>query len=126
MKYCIVILVLFTLVSCKTEYKSAAVKSSYESVMKIHDDVMPEMSTINKLRRKIKKVSDDSNVKTELIKQLENANDGMMQWMSDFDFDENASETAQLEYLADQKIIIQRVSDDMKGSISSAQDYLKE
>lgn len=82
--------------------KSLENKSSrMDSIVAIHDELMPKMSTIGELQGKISAQLDSINpdsTKTAAIFQLKSANDNMMQWMknfgSDFTFEEiNKGET---------------------------------
>ena len=110
--------------SCNSEFVSSEVKESYEEVMLIHDEIMPEVSTIRRLKKKVAKVDDSRNTKPELIKQLEDANEGMMDWMSKFDLDKKASEQQQLDYLSLEKKRVAKVSDDMVKAMKRANEYL--
>jgi len=112
------------LIGCKGEFISDSVKQSYESVMKVHDEVMPEMTTINKLKRSIKKKGTKSEENLDMMKQLEDANEGMMKWMSEFKLDKSATEKEQLDYLSQEQVRINKVSSDMKTSIVDAKSLL--
>ena len=93
--------------------------------MRIHDEIMPEVSTIRRLKKKVKKVEDTSDEKAILIKQLEDANEGMMAWMAEFDLDRKAAEKQQLDYLDGEMKKITKVSDDMVNTIKISNEYLK-
>ncbi len=117
-------IILLSLFCCKGEFASSEIQSSYESVMKVHDEVMPEMSTINKLQRKLKKLDLQDPKVMELKSALQSADDGMMDWMHDFKLDRKAPKNSQLDYLQKEQQKIDKVSDDMKTSIANAQAYL--
>ena len=112
------------LTSCKKEFASPEIQKAYESVMEVHDEVMPEITTIQKLKRQIKKQDAKDKEAMDLIKQLENADDGMMDWMSDFKLDQKATKEQQLVYLNSEQTKIDKVSYDMKNSIENARIYL--
>jgi len=114
----------FTILGCRGEFATQEIANSYNSVMAIHDEVMPEMGTINKLRKKIKKLEAQDSISLTLLAQLEKADDGMMEWMQDFSLDKSGSIAEQLDYLSKEKVSIQQVSDLMKQSISDAQKYI--
>jgi len=124
MRYWPFYFLLIFLLSCKGEFASTEVKQSYESVMFVHDEVMPEMSTINKLRRQIKKLPNQNAETTDLIQKLEAADDSMMDWMQTFNLDRKSEIHNQLEYLDSEQEKINKVSKDMKESIAAAKAYL--
>lgn len=124
MKYIILLLSILLLTSCKKEFASPEIQKAYESVMEVHDEVMPEITTIQKLKRQIKKQDAKDKEAMDLIKQLENADDGMMDWMSDFKLDQKATKEQQLVYLNSEQTKIDKVSYDMKNSIENARIYL--
>ena len=72
--------------SCETK-ESPERKKLYNEVMAIHDDVMPEMKTINTLERAIKKKIDSNGSQDSIVmmkatlKRLETADQMMMNWM---------------------------------------------
>ena len=92
------IVILFFAVSCgekkQTESKTDAL---LDKVMAVHDEVMPKMSDIMRLKKELNAKVDEllaagedenSNKITELkkaIENLDNSNEGMMSWMREFD-----------------------------------------
>lgn len=125
MRYLFALSFLVLLSACKKEFISPEVKSLYESVMAVHDEVMPEMSTINKLKRGIRKVDGSSQKSLQMLTQLEDADEGMMSWMHEFKLDRNTTEIVQKTYLEAEQKRIDKVSVDMKTAISKAKEYLK-
>jgi len=108
-----------------------ALKKLHTEVMDIHDEVMPKMSSINKLDRQLKqRLKDPDVVKKDtiqqLIYQLEEADDAMMNWMSAFKKPDYANfEAAQQLYASEkEKIIV--VRNKMNSIISKAQVFLKD
>jgi len=105
----------------------------YLEVMKIHDDVMPEMSTIHRLKKQLKAI-DTSLVKSpnyptilNHLSALEKADEGMMGWMAEFSNPTPETEEADaLKYLENEKIRISAVRDQMRESITSAKGILLE
>ena len=128
-KTTILILFIFMIVSCGPNHNDAEVKQLYEEVMTIHDDVMPKISDITKLRRKIRKDKQESVESLQHITDLEKADDAMMDWMSDFQkyktYNDSTKES-KMKYLNNEKLRIQSVSDQMYGSLESAKKYLNE
>ena len=123
------ILFMFMIVSCGPNHNDEEVKQLYEEVIAIHDDVMPKISDISKLRRKIRKDKQENIESINYMKELEEADDAMMDWMSDFQkyktYDDSTKES-KIKYLNNEKIRIQSVSDQMYGSIETAKKYLNE
>lgn len=79
--------VLFLSFSCKEEKKAPEGSSQMEEVMAIHDEVMPKMGTIGKLVGDLKAKVDTTEMgqKYEVaMKDLQDANTAMMDWMKDF------------------------------------------
>ena len=94
----------------------------YQKVMDIHDEVMPKMNDLYKLKKKLQEEIENSpdlveERKQEIenrIKQLNEANEGMMQWMRNFnpeDFKENKEEY--LDYLNGELEKVNKVKADM-------------
>ena len=72
------------LLACKnssentTQNTQDAIQTAWDEMMVIHDEVMPKMSEITRLRKQI--TAQDST--SEIISQLTNAEDGMWDWMN--------------------------------------------
>jgi len=95
----------------------------YVEVVAIHDEVMPKMSTMHKLKKKLRKV--DGAETTDVIKliaQLDAADEGMMQWMADFSPPED--KTARKTYLEGQLISVTKMANDINTAIADAEGYL--
>jgi len=110
-------------------FSSCREKSQLEmDVMKIHDEVMPKMGKLNKTRIKLSKLlknMEDGAQKTAIldaIKALEAADDGMMDWMSDYSVPSDADE--RVKYLNDQMMKIQKVKDDMLAAMKEGEALL--
>jgi len=101
----------------------------HQEVMDVHDAVMPELGTINKLRKQLKKqLKDDSNPNKDkvqdLIYRLGEADDAMMTWMSEFKKPSYKDEAAARTIYEQEKIKITAVDQKMKKAIVDAQNYL--
>ena len=73
--------------SCKEEKKAPEGPTQMEKVMAIHDEVMPKMSTIGKLVGELRPKVDSTEVGQqyeEAMKDLQDANTAMMDWMKEF------------------------------------------
>jgi formate dehydrogenase maturation protein FdhE len=103
MRFLIFITSILSLVACQpsapqaqsnanghTEEQIAQQEQKRLEVMAVHDAVMPEMSTINRLSRtlrplvKEKMSEDEQEILLDALKNLQQADEGMMNWMADF------------------------------------------
>ncbi len=74
-------------VSCKQGKKTSEGPTQMEKVMAIHDEVMPKMGTIGKLVGELKPKVDSTEMGQQYevaMKDLQEANTAMMDWMKDF------------------------------------------
>jgi len=123
------ILIFSLLLSCESKKKE--VEKLQAETIEIHDEVMPKMDDIMRLKKSLKSeqdsVSSEKHEKIQaLIVSLEKADEAMMNWMRNYDPKmENMSEAEKLEYLKNQKAAISKVSQQMKSSISGAEEFLK-
>jgi len=98
----------------------------HDEIMVVHDEVMPEISTIHRLKKKLNAIEngDESRIQI-LILNLDEADESMMSWMADYKRPKGVDSLA-LTYLASEKEKIDLVSGDMKLAIHEGQDYLTE
>lgn len=98
----------------------------YQKVMAVHDEVMPKMNDIYKLKKQLKEEIESSpdlveERKQEIenrIKQLDEASEGMMQWMRNFspeDYKENKEDY--LDYLNKEFEKVNKVKADMLNAL---------
>lgn len=116
------------ILSCGPVNKDPEVKNLYDEVMQVHDEVMPETSTIHKLKKQIRNLNNQDSISYVLLKQLDDADESMMQWMSDFGAYKklnDASKEDKLNYLNEELIKISEVSNKMKDAISDSKTYLE-
>lgn len=98
----------------------------YQEVIDIHDKVMPEMSRIHSLKRKLKALDVAESERDSvlyLVQLLDDADEGMMSWMATFDEPQDTS--LRLNYLKEEKQKIQKVSDDMYHAMEVSDSYLQ-
>ena len=76
MRALVLILCLMVIFSCKDKGKEGEATSQMEQVMIIHDEVMPEMSTIKRLQKKLRTLPQDS-TQLEMITELKKAGDAV-------------------------------------------------
>ncbi|MEL6867244.1 MAG: hypothetical protein AAFP19_22655, partial [Bacteroidota bacterium] len=107
----------------------------YEEVMNIHDEVMPKMSDINRIKRQLRGMTEaepplkEEQIKKakEQIKALDDASEAMMSWMREFK--QPAPEVPQKEAMAllvEEKGKISKVSEMMLQSIKDGQELITE
>ena len=129
MKKKIITISLFTiLISCQKNAEDKQ-KVMIDEVMAIHDEVMPKMDEIMSLKSSLDsaiKISPDSAKAKKLYSSLQLADDGMMDWMENYDSEsvKNKSEQEIEKYLNDQKIKITEVKVLTNKSIEEAKGFL--
>ena len=98
------------------------VEKLHDEIMVVHDEVMPEMSTIHKLKRTVGRSDLNESLQDSLETMLETASEAMMEWMAQYD-KPSSGDSLQLLYLEDQLVKIKQVSEQMKSSIQIAKSY---
>lgn len=109
----------------------SAQEELYKEVMVIHDEIMPAMSDIMSLNKKIKSVQktnpEEADKITELTGILESASEGMMNWMRNFNPKiENMTPEEAARYLEDEKKKITAVKQDMEAAIEKANKFVQD
>lgn len=100
------------------------------AIMEIHDEVMPMISDMVKIRKDLAQTLGESDsTRQEQLKQcirdLQTAEKGMWDWMAAYQ-KPTTYEGASPTYMSDQKQAIQAVSDAMKSSYEHAEKLLNE
>jgi hypothetical protein len=137
MKKTFALLFIIGLVSCSKNKDNKASdpetddpnKVLYNQVMDIHDEVMPRMDDIMRLKRELKESIEKSNnlvpeKKKELeqkILQLDSAGKAMMAWMNDFRPEEYTGEDLR-DYLESEKERVTKVKELMLEAIQKAKE----
>lgn len=130
------ILLLMLSIGCSSssneEASSSEIDALLEEVMDIHDEVMPEMGNIHKLGKDLeKKMADSQDAEAnkhiqEVIQRLKASNEGMMTWMKEFKQPKSGDEEAEtIAYLKGEKEKVNKVKEDMLGSMELAQQILQ-
>ena len=124
------LLLILTLVSCKNENKEL-----YKRVMDTHDEVMPRMGEIERLKRELRdKISKSPDMIQErkekleqIISNLDSASRSMMDWMHKFNpLPDTADQAKAKSYLEAEMVRIEKVKELMLQSIQEANEALKE
>lgn len=132
--YTLTIATFLTFVACK-ETKKAEEPSKMEHVMSIHDEVMPKMGTLGKLVGQLKPMADSlgaESVEAKAMKDLQEANKSMMDWMQGFGDRFDADEIMNGKELSDEKKAwlneeeekVQQVKENINSSIERAEEIL--
>ncbi len=135
MKKTIILLACVSIVFSNCNPSNDAVQQELvREVMVVHDEVMPKMDDIYKVQKQLRESGAD--IKTGALRKeiddhilsLEQAGEGMMDWMANLKLpSENDTRTHEeiMTYLAKEKTEIQHVSDDMNGSIAAGKELLE-
>jgi|TARA_R110000868_G_scaffold52313_1_gene165438 hypothetical protein len=126
---------LLSVTSCK-ESKKAEETSRMEQVMDIHNEVMPKMGTLGKLVGQLKPMADSlgaESIEAKAMKDLQQANKSMMDWMQGFgnrfDYEEtmNGKELSEEkeQWLKEEEVKVKKVKEDINSSIQRAEEILK-
>ena len=134
-KIILTVVVLSLLVSCKENTKTTPETNQMETVMAIHDEVMPKMGRLGKLVGELKPKVDSTEMGLQYgaaMSDLQDAHESMMTWMRDFgerfDHDEimNGKElTAQKkEWLNEEEEKVKALREQINSSIKKAESLL--
>ncbi|GAB4246158.1 MAG: hypothetical protein Tsb0034_25000 [Ekhidna sp.] len=110
------------------------IDSLKSEVLAIHDEVMPKMGALRKTSQQLQAMADsivtmDSLQSTELAgvaQEIKNANEGMMNWMRNYEPDFEGTDEEIRAYLKEQKKAIQQVKDAMERSLAKGEEKLQE
>lgn len=122
----IISLVIISAACSKKQENQVSEKPLYDQVMEIHDEVMPSMGELNRLKRELK---DKLAAATELtpeeraaleqtIQKVESASDGMMIWMREFNPEDYEGDALQ-QYLEGEMIRVQKVKKDILEALEA-------
>lgn len=115
------------------EHTGGANETLYNEVMAVHDDVMPKMNDLYKLKQSLKKKIEetpglDASTKAQIegsIARIDSASEGMMQWMRSFNpIPDSVNETMAREYLEKEKVKVQEVKDDILEALEEGKARL--
>lgn len=132
----IALVLLFTLGSCKEkEKKEEMATTQMETVMAIHDEVMPKMSTLGKLVGELKSKVDSTEMGQKYetsMRDLQAANKSMMDWMMNFGdrFDSEeilegkALSEEKQKWLDEEEMKVKDLRDQINSSIEKAEALL--
>jgi hypothetical protein len=128
----------FTLFSCNKQGRDATAsdpvddesnQALYEEVMGIHDEVMPKMDDLYRLKKQLQdEIANTPDLAEEkklemqqTIQQLDSANTSMMVWMRQFDPPSDSSNQEALrEYLETQLEMVKKMREDVRQALGKA------
>lgn len=117
------------LLSCVAGGEKREIEKVETEVIALHDEVMPLMGTLFKIRKQLQKrtEADPSNVQlVEATLNIKLAEEEMMDWMRSYDPSfEGIDDTETLDYLAKQKIAIEAVGIRMKEAMAIGEALIK-
>lgn len=110
---------------------------TWDEVMEIHDEVMPEMTTINRINKQLKTALEtnavpatDSSRVRKAVDQLTAADEAMWSWMHELvqidRLRQDKGHTEIMEYLNNEKVKIAKVRMEMVNSIKVGNDIITE
>ena len=113
--------------------KKEELQTLKSEVMAIHDEVMPKMGELRRTRKDLLLQADSlmetnperAAMLTTVADEIGNANEGMMQWMRAYEPEFEGTDEEIKQYLEDQKVAIQKVKDDMNGSLQKGKGVLE-
>lgn len=135
----LLVLLTITIISFACNNDKKEQQALFEEVMLMHDEVMPKMGNLRALSTELSQKADslalDSLVDhsskitemRDLSKRLKDANEGMMEWMRQYEqVEEGTPHGEVMQYLMEQRKQIKKVRDDMLNSKDEAEKYLLE
>lgn len=123
--------------STESTAQSQLEAQTWDEVIGIHDEVMPEMSTISRIKRRVsayleEQTSSQPSSKTELLDlltQLQQAEDGMWDWMYNFQqlepLQDSLDHQGILNYLEYERERIEKVKAEMVQSIKDGRTLME-
>lgn len=123
-----ILLLLGLLASCR-QSEETAVKELNDSVMTLHDELMPKTEQIIQLKGSLDSLSNgpDSVHVKKLIQSLDKADNEMMNWMHQFSIDSLSSMDfkAKISYLHEQLNKLKSVETFTDSTLNAANQYKK-
>jgi len=111
------------------EMEEGGNQALYDEVMKVHDEVMPKMNDIYKLKGQLKEKVDNAPTMADekkkeiesIISRLDSASEGMMVWMRNFNpLPDSVGEEQAKEYLEGEMEKIKKVREDVRKALEDA------
>ena len=105
-------------------------KSLYDQVMDIHDEVMPKMNDIYKMRKSLKdSIANTPDMPeetrqqfTQTILQLDSAGNSMMVWMREFNPPDQKDEEAFKQYMESELVKVKKMREDVMRALEKVKN----
>lgn len=131
MKNLLLLTTLTFLVACGPSEKEE-LNQLKDEVISIHDEVMPKMGELRRTRKDLLLQADSlvdidsvrAALLTSIADQIGEANEGMMQWMRNYEPEFEGTNEEVKQYLEDQRIAIKQVKEDMNKSLAKGKEVL--
>ena len=112
--------------------KQSEIKEIKNQAIEIHDEVMPLMGDLRRVRKDLMLMADSivtsdslkASTLSELATDIADANEGMMQWMRSFEPEFEGTDEEVIQYFKDQKSSIEKVKEDMLESLENGEKAL--
>lgn len=134
MKKITILLFILVLVAACSDEQQKHKNELMKQVMAAHDEVMPKMGDLRKTAKALQARADSLSTLTDqdytprvaelrqAAQKIEQANEGMMGWMRQFEVPDNEAPVAEvITYLKDQKAKVNKVRDEMLRSLEEGQ-----
>jgi len=119
---------LVVLASCVSNNQEKELKQLEQEVIELHDEVMPLMDPLYKIRKGLQEMTELDSANIELknaINTIEIAEEAMMDWMRNYDMTFKGNDSAEtLQYFSEKKKSIEQVAVDMKLAKKSGEELL--
>ncbi len=101
------------------------VKEKYDEIMRIHDEVMPEMSTMRRYKKKLLKKGKSDDI-MQAVTDLTKADERMMDWMAEFKMPKDVSEKERISYLNKELTSVTAMNQQIKDAMTQAESIINE
>ncbi len=107
------------------QLESDVIKEKYNEIMRIHDEVMPEMSTMRRYRKQLLAKGNNDQI-MQAVTDLTKADERMMDWMAEFKMPENVGEKDKISYLNKELISVAAMNKQIKDAMTQAESIIDE
>lgn len=129
----ILLMLLVFVFSCQSP-NDGQVEDLKKEVMALHDEVMPKMGELRRTRKDLMLQADSlmqsdperAAMLTTVSNNIADANEGMMDWMRNYEPAFEGTEDEIMIYLEEQKKSIQKVKEAMESSLAKGQEVLEQ
>ncbi len=137
MRSLILFLILAVATACQSPQQAEEAQQAWDSVMRVHDEAMTQMGTLNRTKTQLGAYLDGSaelaeEQRQEIEQTMENlsaAQDGMMNWMSNLvspldSLRASRSHEEVMEYLAAEQAAVNKVQEDINAALDAGRHLL--